>query len=71
MEPVYGAPPLPLPLPQDCYCPSPSWTAQQEAFAVPDYAPYYAPTEYPYACPAEEDYFRRELMSSEMCYNVL
>lgn len=53
--------------PPDCYCLSPCWPAQQEAFAVQDYAPYYAPTEYPYACLLEENYFR----SSEMSYNAL
>lgn len=58
---------LPHCSPQDCYCLLPCWPAQQEAFSVQDYAPYYAPTEYPYACPLEENYFR----SSEMCYNAL
>ncbi|TNN01460.1 hypothetical protein fugu_010842 [Takifugu bimaculatus] len=57
---------------QDCCCLSPRWPAQQEAFSIPDHTPYYTPTEYPYACPVEENYFRRDLsMGSEMCYNLL
>lgn len=57
---------------QDCYCLSPCWPAQQEAFSVPDCTSYYTPTEYPYACPAEENCFRRDLsMGSETCYNLL
>ncbi|KAM3875371.1 colorectal cancer associated 2 [Diretmus argenteus] len=57
---------------QDCYCLSHCWTGQQESFPAPEYTPYYAPTDYPYACPVEENYFRRDLsMSTEMCYNVL
>ncbi|XP_041662844.1 colorectal cancer associated 2 [Cheilinus undulatus] len=58
--------------PQDCYCLPHCWPGQQESFSAPEYAPYYNPTDYPYACPVEENYFRRDLqMSSEMCYNVL
>ncbi|XP_044058750.1 colorectal cancer associated 2 [Siniperca chuatsi] len=57
---------------QDCYCLPPCWPGQQESFSGPEYAPYYNPTDYPYACPVEENYFKRDLqMSSEMCYNVL
>lgn len=67
MEGGYERVQLPPCSPQDCYCLSPCWPAQQEAFCVQDYAPYYAPSEYPSACPWEENYFR----SSEMCYNAL
>lgn len=67
MESGYGRFHLPHCSPQDCYCPSPCWPAQQEAFSVQDYAPYYAPTEYPYTCPLEENYFR----SADVCYNAL
>lgn len=57
---------------QDCYCLSHCWPGQQESFSAPEYAPYYNPTDYPYTCPVEENYFKRDLqMSSEMCYNVL
>ncbi|XP_042270374.1 colorectal cancer associated 2, partial [Thunnus maccoyii] len=57
---------------QDCYCLPHCWPGQQESFSVPEYAPYYPPTDHPYACPVEENYFKRDLpMSSEMCYNVL
>ncbi|CAJ1066004.1 colorectal cancer-associated protein 2 [Xyrichtys novacula] len=57
---------------QDCYCPSHCWPGQQESFCAPEYAPYYNPTDYPYAYPVEENYFKRDYqMSSEMCYNVL
>uniref|UniRef100_UPI0037E8382E colorectal cancer associated 2 n=1 Tax=Semicossyphus pulcher TaxID=241346 RepID=UPI0037E8382E len=57
---------------QDCYCLPHCWPVQQESFCAPDYAPYYNPTDYPYTCPVEENYFKRDLqMSSEMCYNVL
>ncbi|XP_070826751.1 colorectal cancer associated 2 [Chaetodon trifascialis] len=57
---------------QDCYCLSHCWPGQQESFPAPEYAPYYNPTDYPYACPVEENYFKRDLQtSSEMCYNVL
>ncbi|KAM9359108.1 colorectal cancer associated 2 [Symphorus nematophorus] len=57
---------------QDCYCLPHCWPGQQESFSAPEYAPYYTPTDYPYACPVEENYFKRDLqMSSEMCYNVL
>uniref|UniRef100_UPI003AAD24EF colorectal cancer associated 2 n=1 Tax=Centroberyx gerrardi TaxID=166262 RepID=UPI003AAD24EF len=56
----------------DCYCLPHCWPAQQESFPAPDYAPYYGPTDYPYACPVEENYFKRDFpMGSEMCYNVL
>ncbi|KAK9520317.1 hypothetical protein VZT92_020213 [Zoarces viviparus] len=55
---------------QDGLCSPRCWPVQQESFSAPDYAPYYPPTDYLYACPAEENYSRRE-MSSEMCYNVL
>ncbi|XP_034403939.1 colorectal cancer-associated protein 2 [Cyclopterus lumpus] len=51
---------------QDC------WPGQQESFSAPEYAPYFPPTDYAYACPVEGDYFRRDSqMSFEMCYNVL
>ncbi|KAI3354630.1 hypothetical protein L3Q82_019134, partial [Scortum barcoo] len=57
---------------QDCYCLPHCWPGQQESFSAPEYAPYNNPTDYPYACPVEENYFKRDLqMSSEMCYNVL
>ncbi|XP_020500517.1 colorectal cancer associated 2 [Labrus bergylta] len=57
---------------QDCYCLPHCWPSQQESFSAPEYVPHYNPTDYPYACPAEESYLRRDLqMSSEMCYNVL
>ncbi|KAL7401118.1 hypothetical protein ABVT39_023226 [Epinephelus coioides] len=56
---------------QDCYCLSHCWPGQQESFSAPEYAPYYNPTDYPYTCPAEENYYKRDLMSSEMCYNIL
>ncbi|KAG8002277.1 hypothetical protein GBF38_012718, partial [Nibea albiflora] len=57
---------------QDCYCLPHCWPGQQENFPASEYAPYYTPTDYPYACPVEENYFKRDLqMSSDMCYNVL
>ncbi|XP_068173489.1 colorectal cancer associated 2 [Antennarius striatus] len=57
---------------QDCYCLAHCWQGQQESFPAPDYTPYYNPSDYPYTCPMEESYLRRELQkSSEMCYNVL
>ncbi|XP_042342858.1 colorectal cancer associated 2 [Plectropomus leopardus] len=57
---------------QDCRCLSHCWPGQQESFSAPEYAPYYNPTDYSYACPVEENYLRRDLqMSSEMCYNIL
>lgn len=57
---------------QDCYCLPHCWPGQQESFSAPEYAPYYNPTDYPYVCPMEENYFKRDLqMGSEMCYNVL
>ncbi|KAE8295664.1 hypothetical protein D5F01_LYC06599 [Larimichthys crocea] len=57
---------------QDCYCLPHCWPGQQESFPASEYAPYYNPTDYPYACPVEENYFKRDLqMSSDMCYNVL
>ncbi|KAM7413693.1 hypothetical protein PAMA_020872 [Pampus argenteus] len=57
---------------QDCYCLPHCWPGQQESFSAPEYAPYYPSTDYPYTCPVEENYFKRDLpMSSEMCYNVL
>lgn len=57
---------------QDCYCLPHCWPGQQESFSAPEYAPYYNPTDYPYVCPMEENYLKRDLqMSSEMCYNVL
>ncbi|XP_040902658.1 colorectal cancer associated 2, partial [Toxotes jaculatrix] len=57
---------------QDCYCLPHCWPGQQENLSAPEYTPYYNPTDYPYACPVEENYFKRDLqMSSEMCYNVL
>ncbi|XP_036943069.1 colorectal cancer-associated protein 2 isoform X2 [Acanthopagrus latus] len=57
---------------QDCYCLPHCWPGQQESFSAPEYAPYYNPTDYPYACPVEENYFKRDLqMGSEMCYNIL
>ncbi|XP_026234482.1 colorectal cancer-associated protein 2 isoform X2 [Anabas testudineus] len=57
---------------QDSYCLPHCWPGQQESFSVPEYAPYYNTTDYPYACPVEENYFKRDFqMSSEMCYNVL
>ncbi|KAK5869028.1 hypothetical protein PBY51_009992 [Eleginops maclovinus] len=56
---------------QDCYC-LPYWPGPQDSFSAPEYASYYNPTDYPYACPVEENYFRRDLqMTSEMCYNEL
>lgn len=57
---------------QDCYCLQHCWPGQQESFPAPEYAPFYNPTDYPYTCTGEENYFKRDLqMSSEMCYNVL
>ncbi|XP_038548689.1 colorectal cancer associated 2 [Micropterus salmoides] len=57
---------------QDCYCLSHCWPGQQESFSGPEYAPYYNPTDYPYAGSVEENYFKRDVqMSSEMCNNVL
>lgn len=57
---------------QDCYCLSHCWPGQQESFTGPEYSPYCPPTDYPYACPVEDDYLKRDLqMTSEMCYNVL
>ncbi|GLD52929.1 colorectal cancer-associated protein 2 [Lates japonicus] len=57
---------------QDCYCLPHCWPGQQESFSAPEYTPYYNTTDYPYTCPVEENYFKRDLqMSSEMCYNVL
>ncbi|KAM6932804.1 colorectal cancer associated 2 [Lycodopsis pacificus] len=57
---------------QDCACSPRCWPVQQESFSAPDYAPYYPPTDYPYAGPVEEDCVRRDSqMSSQMCYNVL
>lgn len=57
---------------QDCYCLPHCWPGQQESFSAPEHAPYYPSTDYPYACPVEENYYKRDLpMSSEMCYNVL
>ncbi|XP_034556205.1 colorectal cancer-associated protein 2 [Notolabrus celidotus] len=58
--------------PQDCFCLPHCWPSQQESFCAPEYAPYFNPIDYPYACPVEENYFKRDYqMSSEMCYNVL
>ncbi|XP_022623808.1 colorectal cancer-associated protein 2 [Seriola dumerili] len=57
---------------QDCYCLPHCWPGQQESYSAPEFTPYYNPSDYPYACPGEENYFKRDLqMSSEMCYNVL
>ncbi|XP_032365866.1 colorectal cancer associated 2 [Etheostoma spectabile] len=57
---------------QDCYCLPHCWPGQQESVSAPEYPPYYNPTDYPYTCPVEENYFKRDLqMSSEMCYNTL
>lgn len=57
---------------QDCYCLPHCWPGQQEGVSAPEYAPYYDPTDYPYTCPVDQNYFKRDLqMSSEMCYNVL
>ncbi|KAM3616823.1 uncharacterized protein V6R79_024032 [Siganus canaliculatus] len=57
---------------QDCYCLSHCWPSQQESFPAPEYSTYCPPSDYPYACPVEENYLKRDLqMSSEMCYNVL
>ncbi|KAM6932958.1 colorectal cancer associated 2 [Xenentodon cancila] len=48
------------------------WPDQQERVAPPECPPFYVPTDYPYPCPVEESYFRKDLpVSSEMCYNVL
>uniref|UniRef100_A0A3P8S2P1 Lnc RNA pou2af1 n=1 Tax=Amphiprion percula TaxID=161767 RepID=A0A3P8S2P1_AMPPE len=53
--------------PQDCYCLPHCWPAPQESFPAPEYAPYYNPTDLPYVCPVEENYFRRDLpVSSDM-----
>ncbi|XP_068564578.1 colorectal cancer associated 2 [Cebidichthys violaceus] len=59
--------------PQDCLCSPRCWPVQQESFfSAPEYPPYYPPTDYPYACPVDENYIRRDFqMSSEMGYNVL
>ncbi|KAF7645679.1 hypothetical protein LDENG_00199980, partial [Lucifuga dentata] len=57
---------------QDCFCLPQCWPGQQESFSAAEYAPYYGPTDYPYACPVEENYFKRDLpMNSEKCYNAL
>nr|XP_020476378.1 uncharacterized protein C11orf53 homolog [Monopterus albus] len=57
---------------QDCFSLPYCWSGQQESFSAPEYTPYYNPTDYSYACPVEDNYFKRDLhMSSEMCYNVL
>ncbi|XP_015228429.1 PREDICTED: colorectal cancer-associated protein 2 isoform X2 [Cyprinodon variegatus] len=48
------------------------WPAQQESIPVPEYTPYYTPTDYPYIPPVEESYARKDFsLGSEMCYNVL
>ncbi|KAM4566888.1 colorectal cancer associated 2 [Odontesthes bonariensis] len=48
------------------------WPGQQEILPTPDYTPYYNPTDYPFACPVEDSYFRKDFpLSTEMCYNVL
>ncbi|XP_021169918.2 colorectal cancer-associated protein 2 [Fundulus heteroclitus] len=55
---------------QDCV--ASCWPAQQESIPVPEYPPYYDPTDYPYIQPEEETYFRKDFpLGSEMCYNVL
>nr|XP_046244357.1 colorectal cancer associated 2 [Scatophagus argus] len=57
---------------QDCYCLPHCWPGQQESFSAPEYAPHYTSTDYPYAFPVEESYFKRDWqLSSEMSYNVL
>ncbi|XP_070685607.1 colorectal cancer associated 2 [Pempheris klunzingeri] len=57
---------------QDCYCLAHRWPGQQESFSLSEYAPDYNPTDYPYTCAVEENYFKRDLpLSTEMCYNVL
>ncbi|KAF0030295.1 hypothetical protein F2P81_017026 [Scophthalmus maximus] len=56
---------------QDCYCLPRCRPGQQESFAAPEYTPHYAPTDYPYACQVEENYFMRDLQIPEMCYNIL
>ncbi|XP_061574698.1 colorectal cancer associated 2 [Cololabis saira] len=48
------------------------WPDQPEGMAPSECNPFYSPTDYPYACPVEESYFRKDLpLSSEVCYNVL
>ncbi|CAB1347790.1 unnamed protein product [Coregonus sp. 'balchen'] len=39
----------------------------QASVSTPEYAPY-GTTDYVYASPAEDSYFRRDMSSSEMCY---
>lgn len=39
----------------------------QESVSTPEYAPY-GTSDYVYALPAEDSYFRRDLSNSEMCY---
>ncbi|XP_068601904.1 colorectal cancer associated 2 [Brachionichthys hirsutus] len=57
---------------QDCYCQAHCWPGQEESFPAPEYTPYYNPSDYPYTCPVEESYLKREMQkSSDMCYNVL
>ncbi|XP_047449156.1 colorectal cancer associated 2 [Mugil cephalus] len=46
--------------PQDCYCLPHCWPGQQESFPAVEYSPFFNPTDYPYACTAEENYFRRD-----------
>ncbi|XP_069003462.1 colorectal cancer associated 2 [Embiotoca jacksoni] len=70
LEPSYHS--LTSEQPHDLFCPPTYWPGQEESFPAPEYAPYYNPTDYPYACPVEDNYFKRDFpMSSEMCYNVL
>nr|XP_019950519.1 PREDICTED: putative uncharacterized protein DDB_G0282499 [Paralichthys olivaceus] len=56
---------------QNCYCLPHCWPGQQESFSAPEYMPYYNPTDYPYPCTVEENYFMRDMQIPEMCYNVL
>ncbi|KAM9733454.1 colorectal cancer associated 2 isoform 1-T1 [Menidia menidia] len=48
------------------------WFGQQESIPALDDTPYYSPTDYPYTCSVEENYFRKDIaLSSEMCYDNL
>ncbi|KAM6959234.1 colorectal cancer associated 2 [Aplochiton taeniatus] len=54
---------------QHCYCLSHSWPVQQETVPTQEYAPYFGTTDYTYALPVEEGYYRRDLpITTDMCY---
>ncbi|XP_030601220.1 colorectal cancer associated 2 isoform X2 [Archocentrus centrarchus] len=58
--------------PQDYYALSHCWSAQQESSPTPEYAPYFPPTDYPHACPVEDNCFRKDFpLNYDVCYSAL